>query len=223
MDEIRLHIVEQAFVMRHQNDGAIRCAQVVDPAGNNAQGVDVESRIRFVQECVFGKEHRHLQNLVALFFPARKAVVQSAGAVAFVHFQKFHGGVQLPVEFLVGNGSLIQVGTLGVYRHAQKFHVGNSGDFYWVLGAGEKAFVRPGCGIEFQQILAVHFDGACVYFVCWMSADDFCQSTFSGAVESHDGVNFTGFHVQVDALKNRRSIQQAGFEIFDRKHGDSNL
>ena len=49
MDHVGHDIVEQALIVRDHNGRFVRAVKCVDAVGNNAQGVDIESRIGFVE------------------------------------------------------------------------------------------------------------------------------------------------------------------------------
>ena len=61
--------------MRNDHDGAVVGSEVIDAAGDNLEGVDIESGIGFVQNGQSGIEDEELKNLVPLLFAAREAFV----------------------------------------------------------------------------------------------------------------------------------------------------
>src|SRR5690606_1016905 len=66
VDVIGLDVLEQALVVRDDEERPLRPAQAVHAVGEQAQRIDVEARIRLVEDGEARFEHRHLQNLVAL-------------------------------------------------------------------------------------------------------------------------------------------------------------
>src|SRR5215510_15498486 len=49
VDEMRLDVVEEPLVVRDEDDGVVLVGQLVDSARNDAQRVDVQAGIGFVQ------------------------------------------------------------------------------------------------------------------------------------------------------------------------------
>ena len=90
--------------------------------GDDAQGVDVESRIGLVQNGQLRIEHRHLENLVLFLLTARKAFVHGArgkfriqlhdGALLAHQLQEFGGRQRLLAAelALLVHGQLHEVG-----------------------------------------------------------------------------------------------------------------
>src|SRR3712207_8095566 len=74
VDEVGDDVVEQALVVRDEDDGVLGRAQAVDAVGDDAQGVDVEPRAGLVEDGELRLQHRHLENLVALLLAAREAL-----------------------------------------------------------------------------------------------------------------------------------------------------
>src|SRR5206468_4163238 len=75
VDDIWLDVVQQALVVRHDQEGATRVAQLIHGLGDGFQRIDVEARVRLIEDREPGLEDRELQDLVALLFTARETFV----------------------------------------------------------------------------------------------------------------------------------------------------
>ena len=82
---VRHHVVEQPLVVRHEHDRALGRAQCVDAVGDHLERVDVEPGVGLVEQGERRLEQAHLQDLVALFLAAGKALVDAAVQQALVH------------------------------------------------------------------------------------------------------------------------------------------
>src|SRR5262245_55992793 len=75
VQEIGNDVVEQPLVVRDDDHGALGRAELVDAAGHDPQGVDVEPRVRLVEDRERRIEQRHLEDLVPLLLAARETLV----------------------------------------------------------------------------------------------------------------------------------------------------
>src|SRR6185312_1750811 len=73
MHEVGNDVLEQPLVVRHEEERALRRAQLVHPVRHDLQGIDVEAGVGLVQHGEPGLQHQHLQDLVALFLAAGEA------------------------------------------------------------------------------------------------------------------------------------------------------
>src|SRR6056300_1591718 len=88
MHEVRPYIIQETLVVRDDYDRIICSAKFVYTTGDNAQSVDIKTRISLIEDCQFWLQHCHLENFIALFLTPGKTFVQTAAEVAFVHLQK---------------------------------------------------------------------------------------------------------------------------------------
>src|SRR5215475_6269625 len=65
MDEVGHDVIEQTLIVRDQQKRAIGAPHGVHASGDNLQGVDIETRIRFIENAEARFEDGHLKNLVA--------------------------------------------------------------------------------------------------------------------------------------------------------------
>src|SRR5689334_17681939 len=70
--------------------GVIGTLQGVYAMGDDFQGVNVETGIGFIEDGELRFQHRHLKNLVALFFATGKAFVDGALEQGVVEVEQFH-------------------------------------------------------------------------------------------------------------------------------------
>ena len=70
VNEIGHDVIQQTLIVSDHDDPQFRAAQGVHAFGNDPERVDVEAGIGFVHQGERRFEHRHLQNLAALFFAA---------------------------------------------------------------------------------------------------------------------------------------------------------
>ena len=91
MDHVGYDVVQKPLVVRNNHKTCLGRAKAIDPLSDNAQGVDVEAGIRFVQNGKTGLQHGHLKNFVALFLTARESLVEASAQKALVHLQELKG------------------------------------------------------------------------------------------------------------------------------------
>src|SRR5712691_6189508 len=64
--EVGLHVVEDALIVRDHERAHFRADEIVYPVRNDSQRVDVEPRVRLVEDRDSRAKYRHLQDLDAL-------------------------------------------------------------------------------------------------------------------------------------------------------------
>ena len=74
--------------MGDNDKGAFAVAQGIHSLRDDFQGIDIQPRIRFIENAQLRLKHRHLQNIVALFLTAGEANVHRAGQEIFRHLQQ---------------------------------------------------------------------------------------------------------------------------------------
>ena len=77
VDNIGIDVIEQTLVVGDEHDAPVFGAGGVDPAGNQLESIDIEPRIRFVEEREARFEKEHLEDFVALLLPPGKAGVDA--------------------------------------------------------------------------------------------------------------------------------------------------
>ena len=206
-------VIEQPLVVRDDHRGVLRRMEFRDARGDDAQGVDVETRIGFVQNRQLRREHRHLEYLVLLLLAAREALVHGArrqfrgqlhdGALLAHQAQELGGRKR----FLAAETALLIDGQLheAGHRDARNLHR--------ILETQEKPQTRPVLYGHIQQV-APHEgrrtfgDGELL-----VTREHRRERRFARAVRPHDGVHLAGLHLQVDAPENLLAIDR-GVQIF---------
>ena len=119
--------------MRHQHDGSVGLTQGIDALGHDLQSVNIEAGISLVQDGQPRLQHRHLQDLVALFLAARETLIQRAIHLLLIHLQQ--------LQFFAEQGDeihgihFVQPAILAnrVERRAQKVRIADAGNFHRIL------------------------------------------------------------------------------------------
>src|SRR6185503_13569788 len=85
MHEVGGDVVEQALVVRDQQDAELRVEHCVDTLGDDPQGIDVEAGVRLIEDRDLRLENRHLEHLQTLLLAAAEALVDVARRKRLVH------------------------------------------------------------------------------------------------------------------------------------------
>ena len=153
MDMVGLHVIEQALIVGDQQHRLVGLAHdAVDAVADDAQRVDVEARIRLVEDRELGVDDAHLHHLVALLLAARKADVDRALEHLGVHFEARGLGAGELQEFGARQRLFVAGRALGVQGLAQELDVADAGDFDRVLEAEEQAGGGAFIGFEVEQV-----------------------------------------------------------------------
>jgi hypothetical protein len=217
MHKVGHDVVEQPLIVCHHNRGVVGTLECVHPARDDAQGIDVESRVRLVENGQLGLEHRHLQDFVALFLAARKAGI---------HRTAHHRGVHLDeLELLLHHIEKLHrvhfVHPLRaadfIVRSTQEVGVGHARNFHRILKGQKHAALRAHFGRHLEQVLAIvqHFTTGDL--VRRVSGQHLRQRALARAIGAHDGMHFTGVHGERNALENGLAVNR-GVKIVDLKH-----
>ena len=103
--------------------------------------------------------------------------------------------------FAVVFAFLIDGGTHKVHhRHPRNFHR--------VLETEEQTFVGTVFGRECQEVFAVKFHFATGHSVGRVAGEHCAERTLARAVRTHNGVNFTRLHREVDAFQNLLALNR---------------
>ena len=159
VDEVGRDVVEQALVVRDQQDAEVRVEHRVHAVGDDPQGIDVEARIGLVEDRHLRLEHRHLEHLEALLLAAREALVDVARRERLVHPQEgellahplaevHHRDAALDGVGGVDVGVLVDALELGVERAPDEARDAQAGDRGRVLEGEEHA--EPGALVRAQ-------------------------------------------------------------------------
>ena len=179
--------------------------------------INVETGVGLVEDRQLGLQHCHLQNLVALFFAAREAFVDTAIQEFRVHAQRRHlffselqklKGIDLVDSLVLA---------FRVERGLEKVGVVNARNLDRVLEAQENAVASTFFGFEFQQVLTLEGDGTARDFVVLVARNDLRQRTLTGAVGAHDGMHLAGVNRQGQTAEDF-TVADATLKVLDFEH-----
>src|SRR5262249_33582150 len=128
VDGVRLDQVEDALVVGDDQNAHPGARELVDALGDDAERVDVQSRVGLVEDRELGLEHRELQDLHALLLAAGEAVVQVAGGEVLRDVGERHRLLGLLAEVLQLHGLLSRRLAVGVDDYAEVLGDGDAGD-----------------------------------------------------------------------------------------------
>src|SRR5882672_6634020 len=142
MHKLRHYVIEQALIMRHENDGVFRVVKLIDTTGDDSQGIDIQTGISFVENREPGFEHSHLQNLVALFLASGETLIDGTSHEACIHLNDFRTLPQQVLKLEWIQLFLAQMFALLVVSKPQKLRVGNARYFNGILKRHDDSFAR---------------------------------------------------------------------------------
>jgi hypothetical protein len=209
-------VVQKPLVMRHQHDGVVLAGEPVHALGDDAQRVDVEARVGFVEDRQRRLEQGHLQNFVALLLAARKAFVDAAVEKLGAHVEQLHLLAHQVVELERVELVLAAPGLHGVVGQAQELAVADAGDLDRVLEREKDAGARALFRRQREQVAAFVAHPARGHRVPRVAGQHLRERALAGAVRPHDRVHFAALYDEVKALQDRVSVdaraQAANFE-----------
>ena len=216
MDVIGRDLIEQTLIVGDQQRGVIRCGQLVHTASHDAQGIDVQAGIRFIEDGHHGVQQGHLENLIALLLSTGKPFIDAAFQEGGVHLD--HLELLLNVVFKVEGVEFLQplLAAAGVGRHAQELKVAHPGNLHRVLKTEEHPEASPLLRLQLKQIGAAVTHGARGHAIGGMASQHLGQGAFAAAVAAHHRMDLTGPHLQVhpfeDGLILNRGMQVGDVE-----------
>lgn len=187
--------------MGDDNKRALAVAQRVNAVGNNLQGVDIQPGVRLVQDAQLRFQHRHLQDIVALFLAAGEADVNRAGQQILRHLQQLNFVLHQVLEVKAVKLLLAAVAAHGVQRGLQEKLIADAGNFNRILKGHEDALAGAIFRGEFQQIFAFKLHAAAGHLIVFTSGKRGGERTFTGTVRAHNGMHFAGANVQIQSAQ----------------------
>ena len=169
----------------------------VDALGDDAQCVDVKAGVSLVEDGKGGLEQLHLKDLQALLLAAGEADVDVTLGEVGVHAQVFHGGLHLLDPRTQGGSLAIDSGLGG----AQEVGDGHARNLDGVLHGQEQASLGAlvDAHVGDELIVEPGFTGGDL--VVGVTGEGVGHGGLTGAVGTHDGVDFAGVDGEVDALE----------------------
>ena len=169
----------------------LRRAQLVETFGHNAQSVDVQTGVRFVEDGERGFQHGHLEDFVAFALTARETFVHSAAHEVRVEADEFALFAQQFEEVGRGQRVLAEILALGVEGGAHEVGHRHTGDFDRRLERHEDPFVAAVLGFELEEVLAVENHFAFGDFIFGVAHQHIGEGRLARAVGAHQHVHFT--------------------------------
>ena len=118
------------------------------------------------------------------------------------------------VELAGGEFVLAVVLAFGVEAGFEELPGADAGEFYGVLEGEEYAQAGADFGVEGEEVLAVVDGLAGGDGVVGASGEDVGEGAFAGAVGAHNGVDFAGADLEVDAVEDGE-VAGGGVEVLD--------
>ena len=205
--------------MGDDQEAAIGRAERVHALGHQPHRINVQTGIGLVHDAHFRFQHGHLQDFVALLFPAREADIHRALQHLGVDIQRF---CLFAHDFQeVGGGQFFLAARLALCVHggAQEGQVADAGDFHRVLEGQEQASGGAFFGFQIQQIFAVQGRFAFGHLIAVAARQHIRQRRLARAVRPHDRMDLARRHFQRDALEDLLALVfQFGVEVVDFQH-----
>src|SRR5437867_2610568 len=212
--EVGDDVVQEALVVRDDERGVVRPLELVHARGHDAQRVDVEAGIGFVEDGELRLQHGHLENLVSLFFAAGEADINGALEQVFLEIEQLHLFLHDGEEFHGVEFGLPAVLATLVERGAEEVGAVHARNLDRVLKGEEDAFAGALLGVEFEQVFALVDDFAGGDVVAFAAGEDRGQRALAGAVRAHDGMDFAKPEGEIDAVEDF-FVLHTGVEVLD--------
>ena len=214
MHVIRGDLIEQALVVGDQQGGVLRCRQLIHATGHDAQRVDVQAGVGFIEDRHHWLEQRHLQNLVALLFTTGEAFIDAAlqkGGIHLHHLELLaHMVFELEgVEFL-----LLPLDPPGIRGHPQKLKIAHPGDLNRVLETEKDPQTSPLLRLQLEQIVAAIANDTGGDAVRRVTGQHLGQRAFAAAVAPHHGMDLPSPHLQIHPFEDGL-ILHGGMQVSD--------
>ena len=185
--------------MRDEEDAQLGTigAHLLHTAGDDLQGVDVESGVGLIEDGEVGLEDRHLQDLVALLLPAGEALVEVAVAEGGIHVEALH-----PLHDRQAQLEDRQVDALaGRQGLAQEVDDRDARDLLGVLEGEEHPRLAAHVGRPRRDVLALEEEAPGRHLVVRVAEEGVGERRLPRAVGAHQGVHLARQHCQLDALE----------------------
>src|SRR5579883_192820 len=220
--EIGLNVVQKALIVRDHQRAQLAVALGVDPVGHDAQGIDIQAGVGFVQDGEARLQDGHLQDLAALLLAAREALVQVAREHRLIHLEQTQLVAQQLAELARRHRLAVRLGVglvrlaHGAVGEAQEVGHADAGNGHGILECKEEAFLGALVRAHLQDILAVDEHLAARHLVIRMPHQRAGQGALARAVGAHQRVGLALAHRQVNALQNLAALH-GHVQILDRQ------
>ena len=106
----------------------------------------------------------------------------------------------------------------GIQCGLQEVGVVDAGDLHRILKAEEHAFPGTLLRRHLEKVLAFVEDFPLGDLIVVAPGEDVGQRALAGAVGSHDGVDFTSLHFQIETAENFLAVD-SNVQVLDAEHG----
>ena len=199
MHHVGHDVIQQALVVRDDHRGILGRMEFRNARGDDAKGVDVESRVGLVEDRQFRVEHRHLENLVLLLLTAREAFVHGTRSELRI---ELHDSALLAHQAQeLGGRQRLLAAELALFVHGQLHEIGHRDARYLdrVLEAEEQAEARPVFDRHVQQILPQERRRTFGDGELFIAREHRRERRLARTVGAHDGMHLAGSDLEVDA------------------------
>ncbi len=214
MHHVRHDVVEQSLVVGDDKEAAVRRAHQVDPLRHDLERVDVQAGVGLVHHAVLRTQHRHLQDLAALFLASGETFVERAGRELAVDLQLVH----LFIERLVvlHRIDLLTLGQPRLQRRPYEIRDAHPRDLQRILEGEEEPGVRNLVRLLAEDALAVEQDFARLDFIVLVPCQNLGQRALASPVRPHQRVNLPFRNGQVEVLQDFQPLDRGG-QVLDLK------
>src|SRR5215207_4139096 len=189
----------------------------VDAMRDGVERVDVQARVRLVEDRDLRPLERELEDLQALLLAAREAVVEVAGGELPADVHEVHRLLDGLAELLQGDLGLAMGLAVGVHDHAQVLGDRHARDGDGVLEGHEEAHAGALVRIGLGDVLTLEEDLPLGDLEVRMAHDHVGQGGLARAVGTHEGVDLAPVHGEVhapeDLLVGGLDVEVADLEI----------
>ena len=70
MNKVWNDVIQETLIVRNNDDCILGTLKLVDSSRHYAQGINIQTGIRFIQDCEPRLKDGHLQNLISFLFAA---------------------------------------------------------------------------------------------------------------------------------------------------------
>ena len=193
--------MEDALVVGDDQHAHVGAGELVDPIGDDPQGVDVEAGVGLVEDGDLGPQQRQLQQLHPLLLTAGEAVVEVAAGEGFGDVGQLHrllGDLGELFDLDLGFATRLAA---SVEDHPQVLADRDAGDRHRVLEGHEEAGAGALVGVGLGQVLALEDDRALGHLERGVAHDRVRQGRLARPVRPHQRVYPSLLDVEVEAAQ----------------------
>src|SRR4029079_10504274 len=211
------HVEDPLVVGDDQHAHVARGGNRVDPVGDGVERVDVEARVRLVEDRDLRLLQRELEDLHALLLAAGEALVQVAGRELARHVRELHRRLDGLAELLEGDLGLAARLAVGVHDHPQVLRDGHARDGDGVLEGHEQAGAGALVRVGLRDVVPAEEDLPLGHLEVGLAHDHVCERGLARPVRAHEGVDLALVDGEVEALEDLLvpglDVQVANLEV----------